>query len=128
MAGGERRWTVVVVDDSDDFALVIRLWLAKTRRFDVVGHGSDGDEAVDLVAALQPDFVILDDDMPDKSGLDALASICEASPRSKVILYSAALNADRVDLATILGAHAVVSKLGSLHALVRICEELVDGE
>lgn len=39
--------------------------------------------------SLQPDIVLLDLDLPDVSGLDLIAPLAEASPRSKVIVLSA---------------------------------------
>lgn len=113
------RWSVVVVDDNPNFATLTRLWLRRDPRFRVLASGTDGAEGVALAAAFRPDLVILDDDMPIMTGLEAIAQVREASPNSKVILYSASVNVDRADLAAILGADAVVSKLDPISTLIR---------
>ena len=40
--------------------------------FDVVGEASDGEEAIEAAARLQPDLILLDLSMPGLDGLSAL--------------------------------------------------------
>ena len=67
-------WAVVVVDD-DDLArdLVVRFFKKLNLRNPIV-HARDGDEACAVLAAddLQPALVLLDLQMPNRSGLEVL--------------------------------------------------------
>jgi len=56
--------------------------------FDVVAEASNGQEAVEMVAALGPDVAVLDIAMPLLNGIDAARQINNASPRTKVILLT----------------------------------------
>ena len=112
-------WSVLVVDDHEGFSALLDVWFGRDGRFKVVGIACDGDEAVDLAAAHRPDLVVLDDDMPSLSGLEAISEIHEVSPASRIVMYSATAAVDRVDLALMLGADGFVSKVSPLDALIR---------
>jgi DNA-binding NarL/FixJ family response regulator len=119
-------WSVLLVDDNDGFAGLTRLWFERDLRFEVVGVGRDGDEAVDLAAALRPRLVVLDDEMPNVTGLEALSQLREVSPASRIIVYTARTNEDREDLASILGADVLVSKLKPVSSLIRMAVDLLE--
>src|SRR3954466_3278300 len=57
--------------------------------FDVVGHASDGEEAIVEAGRLRPKLVLLDLTMPGMDGLTALPHIREASPESEVVVLTA---------------------------------------
>ena len=83
------RYTVVLADDNLMLRRILVRALEESRCFSVVGEGSDGDEAVTLVASLCPDLVILDLSMPGKGGLEALEAVRDASPNTFIAVFSA---------------------------------------
>jgi two-component system response regulator NreC len=54
----------------------------------VVGEGSDGQEAVRHVNSLHPDIAIMDISMPILNGLHAAREISKVSPKTKTILLT----------------------------------------
>ncbi|MBF0626776.1 MAG: chemotaxis-specific protein-glutamate methyltransferase CheB [Magnetococcales bacterium] len=66
---------VVVVDDS----MLVRQWLrdllAEAEDIDVIGEAASGRQAVEVVAALRPDLVTMDLEMPGMGGLEAIETI-----------------------------------------------------
>ena len=87
-SGPTRRIRTIVVDDSADFLRSFYNFLETSAELQIVGTGEDGFEAVRLAAALQPDLVILDVEMPGKGGLQAAAELRELFPTLRIIMTS----------------------------------------
>jgi PAS domain S-box-containing protein len=101
---------VVVIDDSEDLRLFLRLALDSHPAFEVVGEAGDGRAGVQCCDEVQPDLVLLDLSMPVMDGLEALPLIRSAVPDARVVVLSgfdaAALGND----VRTAGAHAFVEK------------------
>jgi DNA-binding NarL/FixJ family response regulator len=116
--------SVLIVDDTRDIRSVLRDYLTFSEAgLEVVGEAADGIEGVEQAARLQPDWVVLDWEMPRKNGIDALPRILEASPRSKVVMFSSLISPGASDAALATGAVAFMEKGGSLEDLVRFLSE-----
>jgi DNA-binding NarL/FixJ family response regulator len=67
---------LLVVDDQASIREALAMMLDMTPGISVVGTGSDGAQAVELVAELRPDVVLMDLRMPKMDGIAATAAIC----------------------------------------------------
>lgn len=65
----------LIVDDERPARAKVRRLLSGIANVDVVGEASDGQEAVDRIRQLKPDVVILDIQMPGKTGFEVIASL-----------------------------------------------------
>jgi two-component system, NarL family, response regulator NreC len=95
----------------DDHAIVrsgVRRLLLETGEFDVVAETADADEAVALSRRHQPDVVVLDIGLKDRSGLDVLPDIRAAGP--KVVILSMQDEPAYARQAFDRGAHGYVLK------------------
>lgn len=101
---------VLLVDDEDDMRLLARSALEDDGRYDIVGEGINGAEAVLLAREHQPDVVLLDLEMPWLHGAEAVPYIREASPTSFIALWTVAPNSPRTAEALALGASVVIDK------------------
>lgn len=79
---------VLVVDDQALIRLGFRLLLSSTDDLEVVGEAQDGRAAVEQVAALRPDVVLMDVRMPGVNGIDATRSIVESHPDTRVLVLT----------------------------------------
>ena len=59
----------VLVDDVDEMRDLVRALLRRDGRFSIVGEAANGLDALEVVADLRPDLVVLDIDMPVLDGL-----------------------------------------------------------
>jgi DNA-binding NarL/FixJ family response regulator len=76
---------------ADDQALVregFRMILDAREDIDVVGEASDGAEAVELVARVEPDVVLMDVRMPGVDGLEATTQIVASGSSAKIIILT----------------------------------------
>jgi DNA-binding NarL/FixJ family response regulator len=75
----------------------------------------------------QPDFVILDMEMPRSNGLDAIEPIKAEAPNTKIVMYSSH-DSDRVrDDALARGADAYLDKLAPMSEIAATMERLSTG-
>ena len=108
---------------AEDEAL-IRLDLAEMLReegYEVVGEAGDGQEAVDLAEALQPDLVIMDVKMPRRDGIDAAAEIA-AKRIAPIVVLTAFSQRELVERARDAGAMAYLVKPFSMTDLIPAIE------
>jgi PAS domain S-box-containing protein len=101
---------VVVVDDSEDLRLFLRLALDSHASFEVVGEAGDGRAGVERCREKQPDLVLLDLSMPIMDGLEALPLIRSQAPNAQVVVLSGFDASALGDDVRAAGAHAFVEK------------------
>jgi two-component system invasion response regulator UvrY len=80
--------SVLIVDDQLPFRMAARSVVGVTPGFEVVGEAKSGEEALEQVAALQPQLVLMDINMDGISGIEATRRITAEYPGTKVILLS----------------------------------------
>lgn len=117
-----RRIRVLVVDDSAFTRKVLRESLGASERIEVIGFARDGLDALEKIAALDPDVVTLDLVMPNLDGLGVLRAL-ETMPRAPavVVVSTEAEDGDDGIAALVTGAFDLVRKPTAL-ALDRLYE------
>lgn len=101
----------VIADDAEDLRLLIRITLERDPRFSVVGEATDGEEALSVVDAEDPDLLVLDLAMPRMDGLEVLSHLHERSaPPPPVVVLSGFTNDAMIRKAMSLGAAAYIPK------------------
>jgi CheY-like chemotaxis protein len=81
------RPTVLIVDDHAAFRASARA-LLQAEGFDVVGEAANGAAAVEAVAVLRPEIVLLDIQLPDLDGLTVAEQLAGALDPPAVVLIS----------------------------------------
>ena len=109
---------VVIVDDSAEVRTLVRTKLRLSGAAVVEGEGADGADAVDLARRLQPDAMLLDVSMPGMDGLAALPLVLEASPGTRVVMFSGFDEEPLAMRALDLGATSYLTKTSSLEDVV----------
>ncbi|HTC60084.1 MAG TPA: response regulator transcription factor [Solirubrobacteraceae bacterium] len=109
---------VVLADDHHFFREGLRDML-ESAGVSVVGEAKDGAEAVALARELGPDLIVLDLDMSDTPGAEALRQIATTSPQVRMVVLTTTL--EEVDVLEVLDAGACGYILKSTPA-----DELID--
>ena len=105
-----REARVLLVDDTPDLRLLLRLVIEDCAGLDVVGECGDGRTAIELARSLTPDVVLLDLAMPVMDGLEALPHIRAVAPGAHVVVLSGFEAAALQETALAAGASAYVAK------------------
>ncbi|MGY8777066.1 MAG: response regulator [Longimicrobiales bacterium] len=79
---------IVIADDHEVVRQGVRGVLDGEDGFHVVGEAQDGDAAIALVADVQPDVLVLDVNMPGKSGLDVTRELRAAGVSVRILILS----------------------------------------
>jgi DNA-binding NarL/FixJ family response regulator len=86
--GPSRKVSVMIVDDHVLLREGVRSVIATQDDIELVGEASNGAEAISEYARLQPDLVLMDLQMPDMSGVDAIAAIRAEAPDARIIVLT----------------------------------------
>ncbi len=79
---------VLVVDDTALFRRIVSDALSGLPGIEVVGTAANGRLALARMAALQPDLITLDIEMPEMNGIEVLEAMGPAGPQAGVIVLS----------------------------------------
>jgi DNA-binding NarL/FixJ family response regulator len=121
--------TVVIADDHAIFRQALHLTLVhRARGVAVAGEAENCDQTLQVVAARQPDILLLDLGMPKKTLRDLLQEIHSASPKTRVIILTGFADADTVALAARVGAKGFALKSGPLEPLLEAIQRVGRGE
>jgi YesN/AraC family two-component response regulator len=84
----ERAVTVLTVDDQAIFLRALRELIAATPGFEEIGQATSGPEALERVAELRPDLVLLDVRMPGMDGIETARRLLESESDAVIVLIS----------------------------------------
>jgi DNA-binding NarL/FixJ family response regulator len=119
---------VVIADDQTVFRFGLALLLDLDERVEVVGQAANGEEALELVARMHPDIVLMDVEMPGLNGLEATSRITREYPEVKVLILTT-LDADNhVVQALRSGAAGYMFKDSEPDAIVSSIFAILSGE
>jgi len=116
---------ILIVEDEISVRSAVRVFLEHKSPYEVCGEAANGAEAVEKVASLHPDLVILDLSMPHMNGIEAASLLRSRAPQTPVIVYTMFGDVLGKQLAAALGVGAIVSKSDGLVALLACIEDLL---
>src|SRR6266851_5004290 len=101
---------VLIADDHPVFRRGLRALLSSVPDIEVMGEAATGDETVAQAAALQPDVILMDVQMPGLNGIEATRHILRTSPQSKILVVTMFEDDDSVFAAMRAGARGYLLK------------------
>lgn len=102
---------VLIVDDESDMRLLVQALIeAANEGLRVVGEASSGSEAIQRWRETDPDVILLDQRMPEMTGIETAEAILAEQPDQRIVLFSAYLDETVVHQASKLGIRACLAK------------------
>jgi two-component system NarL family response regulator len=119
---------VLVVDNHALIRQGIASLLASQPDIEIAGQAANGEQAIEMVQALEPDLVLMDVTMPGMSGTQATQHILEHLPDCKVIMLTDQDDEDHLFEAVHHGAMGYVHKNAATETLVPMVRRVLRGE
>lgn len=124
----EEKIQVVLADDHAVLRAGLRALLNVEPDMEVVGEAANGQEAIERVAELAPDVIVMDLTMPGLSGLDAIAQIASQHLDTKVVVLT--MHAEEQYIVQVIqcGAAGYVLKSAADTDLIDAIRQVVQGK
>ena len=128
MSDSDRKIRVMLVDDSAVVRGLLNRWLSAEENIEVVARCHNGLHAVREIAEVKPTLVVLDIEMPEMDGLEALPHLLRACPDVRILIASclSIKNAEISMIALAKGAHEYIAKPSTNRGLSTSNEFRVD--
>jgi len=118
---------LLIVDDHPVVREGLSAMLSTQRDFEVVGEARDGAEAEQQVEALSPDVVLMDLEMPNDDGPEAIRRIRAQRPDARVLVLTAYDTDERIFDAVQAGAQGYLLKGAPRDELFRAIRVVNEG-
>lgn len=128
MAGKKTRRTILLVDDHPIVRQGLMQMIDHERDLSVCGTAEDSQQALDQVAALQPDLVLLDISLKGCNGIELLKNIKVRYPRLMVLMLSMHDESLYAVRALRAGAVGYVMKQEATERVLTAIRQVLNGE
>lgn len=119
---------VLMIDDHPIVRSGIRMLLEKAGNIEVVGEADRGDDAVGLLKRLNPDVLLLDMEMPGKTGVEVAREVEAAHLPVRVLALSAHDDEEYIMNLLANGAAGYLTKEEALDTIVDAVTGVANGE
>ncbi|USA60798.1 response regulator transcription factor [Qipengyuania citrea] len=119
--------TKVLVADDDPLTMAGITTLLDKTNFNVVATVNTGAAVLDALPGARPELLILDNDMPERSGLDVLRTLRSKGDDRPVVLLTSRLNDELAREAVKLSVNGIVIKSTAPRDLLVCLESVVQG-
>ena len=124
----KRKTRILLVDDNTDHIKGIKELILLETGFDVVGSATSANSAVSFVKKYNPDLVIMDINMPEKDGLQAIQEIAKLNLDTRILVLSGYDDPDLIYRAMKVGAKGYILKTMTSAQLIHGIEEVLNGK
>ena len=121
------RKQILIADDHELLRRGIRSMLETEAAWEICAEAVNGQDAVDKAAALHPDLVILDINMPVLNGLAAVRQMLRGAPKTKILVFTVHDSEQTEKEVRAAGGHAYLSKNNASQDLLRVVRDLLEG-
>ena len=118
---------IVLVDDHAMVREGLRVLLGQQPDLEIVGEAGEAPTASDVVAASQPDVVLIDIGLGESDGVPLIGALSDRAPASRVLVLSMFTDAETVRQALLAGAAGYLVKGASVSELVEAIRAVAEG-
>ena len=124
----KKKSRILLVDDNAEHLRGIKELISLETNYDIVGTTTSANIGINLVKKYRPEIVIMDINLPEKDGLQAIQEIEKLELGTKILVLSGYDDSDLIFRAMKLGARGYVLKTMSSAQLVYAIDEILAGK
>ncbi len=118
---------IIIFEDDDQLRNSLVVLISSSDDLTVTGDYSDAMTAATIIRTYKPDVVIMDINMPGKTGIQAVTEIKEARPQTLIIMYTMFDNDESLFGSLCAGANGYILKKTSPFKLFEAISEVIEG-
>jgi DNA-binding NarL/FixJ family response regulator len=118
---------IIIFEDNEQLRSSLVVLLDGSNMYKVVADYDNVSTAAIVARRYRPDVVIMDIDMPGKTGIQGVAEIKEARPETLVIMYTMFEDDEKIFASLCAGANGYILKKTSPHKLFEAINEVIEG-
>ena len=119
---------VLLVDDHTLFRDGMKALLSRQESVEVIGEAGSGAEGIEKTLELSPDVVLMDLNMPDMSGIEAVRKILDERPETKIIMLTVSEDDEDLFSSVKAGAMGYLLKNVESERLISSVNQVARGE
>jgi DNA-binding NarL/FixJ family response regulator len=121
--------SIIIFEDDDQLrdSLTVLIGAANSYNYTVIGNYADAMIAATIVRRDKPDVVIMDINMPGKTGVQAACEIKEAMPQTFIIMYTMFEDDETLFSSLCAGANGYILKKTSPFKLFEAINDVMEG-
>lgn len=119
---------ILLIDDNADHLKGVKELIALESSYETVGATTSANMGINLAKKYRPDIILMDINMPEKDGLQAIQELEKLDLGVKVVALSAYDDADLIFRAMKIGAKGYVLKTMASAQLIYAIDEVASGK
>lgn len=118
---------IAIVEDDPRFRETLARILTHHPEFRSLGAWSNGEDALDALAGLKPDVVLMDINLPTMSGIECTARLKQHRPSPQVLMLTVYEDTEGIFSALKAGASGYLLKRSSPDEIVQAIRDVLEG-
>jgi len=119
--------SIIIFEDNEQLRESLVTLLNNSEGYNVIGDYNNVIDAANIIRRYRPDVVIMDIDLPEKSGIEGVRMIKETKPETLVIMYTMFEDDEKLFNSLCAGANGYILKKTSPYKLFEAINEVMEG-
>jgi DNA-binding NarL/FixJ family response regulator len=120
-------WKILICDDHQLFSEGLESIIATMEDIEVIGKAKDGEAALAMIKTRKPDLILLDVNLPGRSGWEVCNEIKQKNPEIKVLIVTMFSEPAQFHRSRSAGADGFIVKNSERNELIHAIKEILDG-
>ncbi len=118
---------IIIFEDDEQLRNSLVVLIGNSNDYKVIGNYAHAMDAAIIVRRYRPDVVIMDINMPGKTGIEAVSEIKEGRPQTFIIMYTMFENDENLFSSLCAGANGYILKKTSPFKLFEAINDVMEG-